>query len=72
MLRSCVHSKEEEHMDERSVEETCEATGSTAELQEIARKLASLAQEIRSIAATPLGETVVLDESGDGSETAVD
>ena len=45
-------------MHERSVEDAPKGTNSTAELQHLAQKLADLAEQIKTIAATPIGETV--------------
>ncbi|HEV7306097.1 hypothetical protein [Ensifer sp.] len=52
-------------MDERSIEDTGEITGSTVGLEDIARKLATLAEEIRSMAAVPLEDVAVEIEHDD-------
>ncbi len=49
-------------MHNRSVEHAAEGN-SRAELQDLAQKLAALAKQIKTIAATPIGETVCLDEN---------
>ncbi|HEV7318473.1 MAG TPA: hypothetical protein VGO04_07680 [Ensifer sp.] len=52
-------------MDERSVEDTCDGTNALADLQDIAGKLADLAQQIKAITATPLGEAIAHDDGGE-------
>ncbi|WP_104666926.1 hypothetical protein [Ensifer adhaerens] len=50
-------------MHERSVEDAPKGTNSAAELQHLAQKLAALAEQIKTITATPIGETVNLHKS---------
>ncbi|OMQ39879.1 hypothetical protein BKP54_30730 [Ensifer sp. 1H6] len=53
-----------------SVNDTREGAASPIELQYLAKKLAALARQIKTIAATPLGEAVDLDDSGQTSANA--
>lgn len=57
-------------MHEYSVEDTPGGTNSPAELQHLAQKLAALAQQIKTIAATPIGEPVYLNGNSEGSRQA--
>ena len=52
-------------MQERSVDDALEGKDPPAELQNLAQKLAALAQHIKTITATPIGEKVRLDEASE-------
>lgn len=53
---------EEDTVHGPSVKDTREGAASPIELQDLAKKLAALARQIKTIAATPLGEAVDLDD----------
>jgi hypothetical protein len=59
-----------ENVDKRGVNGIRPGSNSASELQDIASKFSALAQQINSIAATPLGDAIDLDESSDGSRKA--
>ncbi|MGF6177398.1 hypothetical protein [Ensifer sp. 4252] len=50
--------QEVENVDKQGIKATRKGKNAPAELQDIAVKLAALAQQIKSIAAAPLGEAV--------------
>lgn len=57
-------------MHERSVENGPKGANSPTELQHLAQKLADLAEQIKTITATPIGEAVDLHESDETSRQA--
>ncbi|KQW34805.1 hypothetical protein ASD02_16350 [Ensifer sp. Root1252] len=61
---------EEDTVHGPSVKDTRERAASPIELQDLAKKLAALARQIKTIAATPLSEGGDLDDSGQTSTSA--
>ncbi len=64
------NGKKDESVHERIVENGPKGANSPTEFQHLAQKLADLAEQIKTITATPIGETVYLHESDETSHQA--